>query len=65
MKRVSLRLVGVVGGTVFAWMIVQYGLFKAVFIVAGGVAGWLLARVLEGDLNLADYFRRTEGDDLE
>jgi uncharacterized membrane protein len=49
---------GAVAGALFGWLIIQYGLFKAVFVLAALVAGWYVGRVLDGEVELGDLVQR-------
>jgi len=56
--------VGALAGLAVGWLIVQYGLVAAVFIGAVGVVGWIAGRVLDGEIDVTQYIRRREDEDL-
>ncbi len=59
------KLICAVAGLVLAWLIVHYGFYRAVFVVVGGLAGWYVGRILEGEIRPFEMLRRAEGDDHE
>jgi uncharacterized membrane protein len=65
MQTLRPKVLGAAGGALFGWLIVQYGLFAAAFIVLLGVVGWLAGRVIEGELDLSAYMRRPVDRELE
>jgi uncharacterized membrane protein len=65
MQTVRPKVLGAAGGLLLGWLIVQYGLFAAAFVVLLGVIGWLAGRVIEGELDLSAYMRRPADRELE
>ena len=64
MQTVRPKVLGAAAGALIGWLIVQYGLFAAAFIVLLGVIGWLAGRLIEGELDLSG-FRRPADRELE
>ena len=65
MSSFSSKHLGVLVGFGFGWLIVQYGFFKAFFVIVLAGAGWAVGRVLDGEIDLSRYLPRRDGQDLE
>jgi hypothetical protein len=62
MIRISAKHAGALFGLFLGWLIIQYGLVAAVFVLALAAAGWIVGRVLDGEIDVSRYIRRP-GDD--
>lgn len=56
---------GALLGFGFGWLVVQYGFVAAVFVLAMAAAGWVVGRILDGELDVSQYIRRQDPMDLE
>lgn len=56
--RLRAKHLGALAGLLFAWFIVQYGFFQAVFVAAAAAAGWWLGKLLDGETPLLEYLQR-------
>jgi uncharacterized membrane protein len=65
MRQIRAKYLGLFAGLFFGWIIIHYGLFKAVFVAVLGAAGWYVGRVLDGEADLSGFVRRPENEDLE
>lgn len=65
MRRLPAKTIGALLGLLFGLLVVQYGFFKAVFVVVVMGIGWFVGRVLDGETNLGDLIRPRDTDDLE
>ena len=63
--RMSSKHVGALLGLGFGWLVVQYGFFKAVFVAVVALLGWFLGRIVDGELDVTQYIRRRDAEDLE
>lgn len=63
--QLNAKILGAVFGFGFGWLVVQYGLVQAVFVLAMAAVGWIIGRVVEGELDISQYARRQEPLDLE
>lgn len=63
--RLTSKHVGALLGLGFGWLIVQYGFFKAVFVAVLALLGWLLGRIVDGELDLTQFIRQRDVEDLE
>jgi hypothetical protein len=57
--------IGALVGFAFGWLIIQYGIVNAVFMLALAAAGWFVGRILDGEAQLSDYIRQRDDRDLE
>ena len=65
MIHVRFKHIGALLGLAFAWFVVQYGFFQAVFVAVAVGLGWFLGRILDGEVDVAEYVRRRDVEDLE
>jgi uncharacterized membrane protein len=63
--QVRSKHVGALVGLGVGWLIVQYGLIAAVFVLALAAAGWAVGRVLDGEIDVSRYVHRSDSQDLE
>ncbi len=65
MNQIRLSHLGAVAGLLFGWLVLQYGVIRAVFVLAVGAVGWLAGRVLDGDVDLSALSRRRGDQDFD
>jgi len=65
MIQIRSKHVGALLGLGVGWIIVEHGLVAGVFVGVAAALGWALGRVLDGELDLTDYLRRREREDIE
>ena len=65
MMQLRSKHVGALVGFLFAWLIIQYDLFRAVFILALAVVGWFVGRILDGEIHLPLSVGRRDDDELQ
>jgi len=63
--RFTSKHIGLLLGFGFGWIVVQFGIVKAVFVLAMAAVGWIVGRVLDGEIDVSQYIRRNGPDDLE
>ncbi len=61
--QVTAKHLGALYGLGLGWLIIQYGIVKAGFVVGVTVLGWMVGRILDGEVDVSSYIRRRE--DLE
>lgn len=47
-------------GLVFGYLILRFGFVAAVFVLAMGAVGWVVGRVLDGEIDVTSYIRRND-----
>ncbi len=52
------KLIGVAVGLLLGWMIIEYGLFKALFVTILVVLGYLLGKRADDGENLSSFVNR-------
>jgi hypothetical protein len=63
--QITSKHVGVLLGFGFGWLVVQYSFVQAIFVLAMAIAGWVVGRVLDGEIDVTQYIRRVGPNDLE
>ncbi|MGV3719433.1 MAG: DUF2273 domain-containing protein [Actinomycetota bacterium] len=63
--KLTSKHIGILLGFGFGWIVVQHGFVKAVFVLAMAAIGWVIGRVLDGEIDVSQYIRRGGVDDLE
>ena len=63
--KLSSKHIGILLGFGFGWLVLQHGFPKAVFVLAMAAVGWVIGRVLDGEIDVSQYIRRRGVDDLE
>lgn len=56
---------GLIVGLAFGFAVIHYGFVPGVFLAATAVVGWLVGRVLDGDIDVSRYVRPRDRGDLE
>ena len=65
MQRLKLKHAGAAVGLLFGWLIVQYGFFRALFVAVLAGIGWVIGRILDGELDVSEYLSRRDRENLE
>jgi uncharacterized membrane protein len=63
--KLTSKHIGILLGFGFGWIVVQHGFVKGVFVLAMAAVGWVIGRVLDGEIDVSQYIRRRGVDDLE
>lgn len=62
--RITSKHVGALLGLGIGWIIVRHGLVEAVFVLVVVAIGWIVGRIVDGELEVQDLLpRRREPDD--
>jgi uncharacterized membrane protein len=65
MQRMKLKYAGAALGLLFGWLIVQYGFFRALFVLVLAVIGWMIGRILDGEVDISEYLALRDRENLE
>jgi uncharacterized membrane protein len=52
--------VGALAGLLFGYLFVRFGFIQAVFVLTIGAVGWIIGRVLDGEVDVTSYLRRND-----
>jgi hypothetical protein len=63
--QIKTRHLGAVMGFAFGWLIIEKGLPLAVFVGVVAAVGWVIGRVLDGEIDLQDFVRRRDGENFD
>jgi len=55
-----MKYAGALAGLVFGYLILRFGFIAAVFVLALGLVGWVIGRVLDGEIDVTSYIRRND-----
>ena len=55
-----MKYAGALAGLVFGYLILRFGFIKAVFVLALAAVGWVIGRVLDGEIDVTSYIRRND-----
>ena len=60
MMPMQAKYAGALAGLVFGYLILRFGFKGAVFVLAIGAVGWIVGRVLDGEIDITSYIRRND-----
>ena len=55
-----MKYAGALAGLVFGYLILRFGFVAAVFVLALAAVGWIVGRVLDGEIDVTSYIRRND-----